>query len=119
LRGGSDDDLLIGGTTAHDNNIAALLQILAEWTSTDDYATRTDKLRNGTGGLPKLDTTTVLDRGRHPVRKPGTRLVLHRTRRPASRQALRRTGELTRPGSPPDEARKPDFPPVRPRPWTL
>jgi RTX calcium-binding nonapeptide repeat (4 copies) len=71
LRGGSDDDLLIGGTTAHDNNIAALLQILAEWTSTDDYATRTDKLRNGTGGLPKLDTTTVLDRGRHPVGNQG------------------------------------------------
>jgi uncharacterized protein (TIGR03118 family) len=63
LRGGSDDDLLIGGTTAHDNNIAALLQILAEWTSTDDYATRIDKLRNGTGGLPKLDTTTVVDDG--------------------------------------------------------
>ena len=63
LRAGSDDDLLIGGTTAYDNDVPALLQILAEWTSTDSYATRIDKLRNGTDGLPKLDATTVLDDG--------------------------------------------------------
>ncbi len=63
LRAGSDDDLLIGGATAHDGNVAALLQILAEWTSTDSYATRIDALRNGTGGLPRLDATTVFDDG--------------------------------------------------------
>jgi uncharacterized protein (TIGR03118 family) len=63
LRGSADDDVLIGGPTVYDNDVPALLQILAEWMSTDDYATRIDKLRNGTGGLPKLDATTVLDDG--------------------------------------------------------
>jgi uncharacterized protein (TIGR03118 family) len=63
LLGGSNDDLLIGGSTTHDANPTALLQILDEWTSTDAYAVRVDKLRNGTGGLPKLDTTTVTDDG--------------------------------------------------------
>ncbi len=63
LRGGSDDDLLIGGTTVYDNNIAALLQILAEWASADSYATRITNLRSGAGGLPKLDSTTVSDDG--------------------------------------------------------
>ncbi len=63
LRAGSDDDLLIGGATVYDGNVPALLQILAEWTSSDSYTTRIDKLRNGTDGLPKLDSTTVLDDG--------------------------------------------------------
>jgi uncharacterized protein (TIGR03118 family) len=63
LRGGDDDDLLIAGTTAYDNNIAALLQILAEWTSANPYATRVANLRGGVGGLPKLDSTTVFDDG--------------------------------------------------------
>lgn len=63
LRAGSEDDLLIGGATVHDSDLARLLQILAEWTSTDSYTTRIDKLRNGTGGLPKLDATTVFDDG--------------------------------------------------------
>jgi Ca2+-binding RTX toxin-like protein len=63
LRGGADDDLLIGGATVWDNDLAALLQILTEWTSTDSYTARIDKLRNGTGGLPKLNATTVIDDG--------------------------------------------------------
>jgi RTX calcium-binding nonapeptide repeat (4 copies) len=63
LRGGDDDDLLIAGATAHDNNIPALLQILAEWTSAHSYATRVANLRSGVGGLPKLDSTTVIDDG--------------------------------------------------------
>jgi uncharacterized protein (TIGR03118 family) len=63
LLGRANDDLLIGGSTTHDGNVASLLQILDEWTSTDSYATRVDKLRNGTGGLPKLDATTVTDDG--------------------------------------------------------
>ena len=36
---------------------------MAEWTSADSYDTRIDKLRNGTGGSPKLDSTTVFDDG--------------------------------------------------------
>jgi uncharacterized protein (TIGR03118 family) len=63
LIGGKGDDLLIGGSTLYDVNSAALLQILNEWTSTDSYNTRVDKLRNGTGGLPILDATTVFDDG--------------------------------------------------------
>ncbi|HKB05120.1 MAG TPA: TIGR03118 family protein [Gemmataceae bacterium] len=61
LLGRANDDLLIGGSTAHDANTDALLQILDEWTSADAYAVRVDKLRNGTGGLPKLDATAVTD----------------------------------------------------------
>jgi Ca2+-binding RTX toxin-like protein len=61
--GGFGDDIVIGGTTAHDNNSAALLQILAEWTSADSFNVRMQKIHNGTGGLPKLDDTTVLDDG--------------------------------------------------------
>jgi uncharacterized protein (TIGR03118 family) len=61
LFGQGNDDILIGGSTSFDADPASLLQILDEWTSTDSYATRVDKLRNGTGGLPKLDPTTVTD----------------------------------------------------------
>src|SRR5262249_24475227 len=63
LRGRSGDDLLIAGRTTHDDNDAELLQILNEWSSIDSYVTRIDKLRNGTGGLPKLDASTVTDDG--------------------------------------------------------
>lgn len=61
LRGGANDDILIAGTTAYDNNTSSLQQILGEWTAVDSYANRIDHLRNGTGGLPKLDSTTVSD----------------------------------------------------------
>jgi Ca2+-binding RTX toxin-like protein len=63
LFGRGSGDILIGGQTTHDSNSAELLAILAEWTSSDSYATRIDKLRNGTGGLPALNSTTVLDDG--------------------------------------------------------
>jgi uncharacterized protein (TIGR03118 family) len=63
LLGGTGDDLLIGGSTAHDSNAAALLQILTEWTSANSYNLRVTNLRTGAGGLPKLDSTTVLDNG--------------------------------------------------------
>lgn len=63
LSGGANDDLLIGGSTTHDADTPALLQILAEWASTDAYNTRIDKLRNGTDGLPILDAMTVVDDG--------------------------------------------------------
>ena len=54
---------MIGGATTHDTNMAALLQILAEWTSSDSFSVRMDKLTNGTGGLPALNATTVVDDG--------------------------------------------------------
>ena len=58
-----NDDILIGGSTTHDGNTTELLQILDEWTSTDSYTTRVDKLHNG-AGVPALNvTTTVTDDG--------------------------------------------------------
>jgi uncharacterized protein (TIGR03118 family) len=63
LSGGFGEDILIGGRTTHDGNTAELLQILDVWTSADTYANRIDALRNGTGGVPKLDATTVIDDG--------------------------------------------------------
>jgi uncharacterized protein (TIGR03118 family) len=62
LFGNGNDDILIGGTTTHDDNNADLLSILAEWNSSDSYATRIDKLRNGTG-VPALNSSTVVDDG--------------------------------------------------------
>jgi uncharacterized protein (TIGR03118 family) len=62
LLGRGNDDILIGGSTSHDGNNTELLQILDEWTSTDSYATRVDKLHNGTG-VPALNVTTVTDDG--------------------------------------------------------
>jgi Ca2+-binding RTX toxin-like protein len=61
LNGQQNDDLLIGGSTDHDTMTAALLQILAEWTSVDSYSVRIDKLRSGLGGLPMLSAATVTD----------------------------------------------------------
>jgi hypothetical protein len=51
LRGGADDDLLIGGTTAYDASPAALAAIRSEWARTDlGYGGRVAHLRNGGGG---------------------------------------------------------------------
>jgi uncharacterized protein (TIGR03118 family) len=63
ISGHQNDDILIGGTTTHDGDRVALLQILDEWTSSDSFNTRVDKLTNGTGGLPALNDTTVVDDG--------------------------------------------------------
>ena len=51
LKGGNGDDLLIAGFTAFDNNMTALDRIFREWNSTNDYLTRVDNLRNGTGAV--------------------------------------------------------------------
>ena len=59
LTGGSD--ILIGGITAYDANDQALTAILAEWKSATSYNDRVARLRAGTGGVPKLDATTVFD----------------------------------------------------------
>src|SRR5207245_11398397 len=50
-------DILIGGTTDYDNNAAALAAILAEWGSTDSYATRIANL------MGTLNPSTVHDNG--------------------------------------------------------
>jgi Ca2+-binding RTX toxin-like protein len=63
LFGVGGDDILVGGKTAHDADPAALAQILGVWTGTGSYATRVSAIRAGTGGVPKLDATTVTDDG--------------------------------------------------------
>jgi len=63
LSGASGEDLLIGGSTVHDSNSAALLQILAEWNSTDPFLARINRLRTGAGGVPMVNATTVIDDG--------------------------------------------------------
>jgi hypothetical protein len=51
LQAGGGGDILVGGTTAFDNNSAALAAILAEWSRTDiDYVTRIAHLTGGLGG---------------------------------------------------------------------
>ena len=45
LSGGSGDEILIGGSTTLDANSVALEAILAEWQSTDSYASRTSAIR--------------------------------------------------------------------------
>jgi uncharacterized protein YjlB len=59
-RGGA---IVIGGSTAHDTDSAALLQILNEWSPGDSLAARKDKLQTGADGLPPLNDTTVVDDG--------------------------------------------------------
>jgi hypothetical protein len=50
---GNGNDILVSGTTSYDSNtaahVAALDAILAEWTSTDSYATRISKIMSGVG----------------------------------------------------------------------
>jgi Concanavalin A-like lectin/glucanases superfamily len=62
LNGGGDDDLLIAGTTDYDGNQAALGEIMAEWTSTRNYATRVANLTGGLG-VPLLNSSTVRSNG--------------------------------------------------------
>ena len=62
LQAGSGGDILIGGTTAYDNNAAALAALLAEWGRTDmTYGQRMANLLNGGGlnGSYLLNTSTV------------------------------------------------------------
>lgn len=64
--GNADDDILIAGFTAYDydsngilraDHAQAIAAILLEWLSTNDYQTRIDNLKNGTG----LNGTYVLN----------------------------------------------------------
>jgi uncharacterized protein (TIGR03118 family) len=59
--GNAGDDIVIGGTTANDADPPSLMQIMAEWNSSDSFAVRQDKLTGGTDGVPVLDTSTVTD----------------------------------------------------------
>lgn len=61
LYGNAGDDILIGGTTTHDGNEAALLALMAEWTSANSNLDRVNNLKNGTGVAAKNNGTTYLD----------------------------------------------------------
>ncbi len=71
VNGGSADDLLIGGTVSYYNeqtralNRTALDAILAEWDSSDSYATRVARLSGtasgGSNGSNLLNASTVFD----------------------------------------------------------
>src|SRR5205823_15095646 len=62
LVGNSGDDLLIAGTTAFDDNLAALDAIMAEWTSARSYAERVANL-SGTGSGSRNNGETFLTVG--------------------------------------------------------
>jgi hypothetical protein len=47
VEGAADDDIVIGGTTSYDANIAALLAILSEWQGPGSFAARVAQLRAG------------------------------------------------------------------------
>jgi Ca2+-binding RTX toxin-like protein len=49
LYGGRGEDVLIGGSTDHDANAAALLALMAEWSSSHTLEERIRNLVNGTG----------------------------------------------------------------------
>jgi len=81
LRSQGGDDILIAGTTAFDDNEAALSAIMAEWTSGRDYATRVANL-SGTGSGPSANGSyyliasgpkgTVFDNGATDVLEGGS-----------------------------------------------
>ena len=58
-------DILIAGSTAHDEDDAALQAILDEWTSGNSYNARVSNIRNGGGqnGAFVFNNTTVFDDG--------------------------------------------------------
>ena len=65
LIGGNGDDILIGGTTAYDQeaDMHSLSAIMDYWAGTaDDYFTRVNNLTTG-NGVPLLDATTVFNNG--------------------------------------------------------
>lgn len=69
ILGNANDDILIAGTTLHDNSRVALEAILAEWASIRDFGTRVQNLVNGTGSAERLNgqyflnSQTVFDDG--------------------------------------------------------
>jgi hypothetical protein len=67
LEGRRNDDILIGGYTDYDNNEAALLALMAEWTSSANYPTRVAHIlgtsAGGLNGSFVLNHSTVHDNG--------------------------------------------------------
>jgi Ca2+-binding RTX toxin-like protein len=51
LQGGPGEEILIGGTTRHDNNLAALAAVMREWRSDKPFDTRCANLDEGVPDL--------------------------------------------------------------------
>lgn len=61
LSGGAGEDILFSGTTTFENNRAVLDSLFVYWNRQDlIYATRVSTLRAGNPGVPKLDSTSVI-----------------------------------------------------------
>lgn len=66
LIGAAGDDLLIGGNYVNQTNVASIIAIRNEWTSSSDYNTRVGHLTTTNGGLngsTRLSASTVTDDG--------------------------------------------------------
>lgn len=63
LTGGDEDDILIAGFTLHDENLAALDQLMSVWSGTGTYAVRRNQLFLTSTQGPKLNQTTTFDDG--------------------------------------------------------
>ncbi len=63
--GNADDDILIAGVLLlnDESRASALDQIMAEWTSGRDYATRVNNLRDGSGSTDRLNGSSFLQDG--------------------------------------------------------
>ena len=71
--GNADDDILIAGSTAFDQQTSAIAGILAEWTSTRSYAERTQNLM-GTGSGPAFEQR---QNGNHFLQVEGPAATVH------------------------------------------
>jgi fibronectin-binding autotransporter adhesin len=75
---GNGNDILVSGATEYDSNtaanIAALDAVLAEWTSSDSYGTRIEKIMSGVGpgGTDALNANTVTQDAKANTLQDGT-----------------------------------------------
>jgi hypothetical protein len=71
----TDDNILIGGGTSYDQDLAALDLLMQEWLQPSDFATRQDAIRRGLDLLAgtgiRLDDTTLQPDGEANVLVPG------------------------------------------------
>jgi hypothetical protein len=66
IEGGGDDDILIGGYTSYDNDVAALDSIMDIWGSSDTFNARVSAL-TGAGGLLQAGVTVFDDNSKDDV----------------------------------------------------
>ncbi|MCH7686710.1 MAG: hypothetical protein IH899_08530 [Planctomycetes bacterium] len=62
-RDGGNGDLLVAGSTLHDDSLEALFAIHSEWASNKPISERVDNLRFGRDGLPELAGSNVIHDG--------------------------------------------------------